>query len=414
MKKTGKIIAVAAACACIVGVSGCASSVNRLSVDSYWYIDNYEGIQSTSIDPEENGRTAEVLLYNITFDEQSGGNGSYRVNYFTDGEDFTGGENPHYYKTTFYATSFDWSDGRVAEAYRLDEAAINNLPESDRARFDGTSEVVYVFETELKISGEYIFGKGEATGNNTVEFSDYMNTVSYFRSARNGLVPVYSRQEVHTTSPNGMVAGSADTMCKEIEYVYEVSYNFECTEATYSYAEKGENGQYGKKVMHTADKLENSSYTLFDNNTLYQVMRGMSFSDTFSAGVSLFSAADLGIVNVSIAGGARSELDGKDDADIVSALTAAYGEPEKPENAESEEGGEGEEVNHSYIYYNPVSIKNANGKGVTRTAWFASVDDEDDNTYRATMLYLNQPLSYGLGNWEFRLAEVVSVLGELA
>ena len=88
MKKTGKIIAVAAVCACIVGVSGCASSVNRLSVDSYWYIDNYEGIQSTSIDPEENGRTAEVLLYNITFDEQSGGNGSYRVNYFTDGEDF--------------------------------------------------------------------------------------------------------------------------------------------------------------------------------------------------------------------------------------------------------------------------------------------------------------------------------------
>lgn len=410
MKKTGKILAIAAACACVAGVAGCATSVNRLSVDSYWYIDSYEGIQSTSIDPEENGRTAEVLLYNISFDEQSGGNGSYRVNYFTDSEDFAGGETPHYYKTKFYATGFDWNDSRVAEAYRMNEEAVGKLPEGDKARFDGTSEIVYVLETELKISGEYIFGKDEATEANSVEFSDYMNTVSYFRSARNGLVPVYSRQEVHTTSPNGMVAGSVDTMCKDIEYVYEVSYNFECTEATYTYTEKGENGQFGEPVTRTAKKLENSSYTLFDNNTLYQVMRGMSFSNNFSATISLFSAADLGTVNVSLAGGTTNELDKEKDKDIISALTTAYGEPEKPENADEDE----DSADHSYIYYNPVSIKNANGKGVTRTAWFASVTDEDDNTYRATMLYLNQPLSYGLGTWEFRLAEVVSVLGELA
>ena len=49
-----------------------------------------------------------------------------------------------------------------------------------------------------------------------------------------------------------------------------------------------------------------------------------------------------------------------------------------------------------------------------RNVWYAAIPDEDNNTYRATMLYLSQPLSYGLGTWEFTLAEVESVLGNLA
>ena len=39
------------------------------------------------------GRTAEVLLYNLTFDKESAANNYYRVNYFTDGADFENGEN---------------------------------------------------------------------------------------------------------------------------------------------------------------------------------------------------------------------------------------------------------------------------------------------------------------------------------
>ena len=406
MKKT-KILAAVAACtaaASLTVLAACGSANPHLSVDSYWYVDGFEGIQPTSIDPEENGRTAEVLLYNLTFDNESAANNYYRVNYFTDGADFENGENAHYYKTTFYATEFDWSSDTVAEGYRMTQADVDSLPEADKARMDGTKETVYVLETELKISGEYVFGNGEATTENSVQFSDYINTKSYFRSARNGLEPVYSTQSVHTTTPLALRPLSADEMCEELEYTYTVSYNFECTQAQYTFAEDGAQAE-----TKTANKLQ-GTYSMFDNNTLYTAIRGMSLSSSFGATVSLFVPADGGLVNVNITGGGRGELNTETQSGIIKALKDAYGEPEVPESDKEEE----DTASHSYLYYNLVSVRLSDSKGAARTAMYSAVDDEDDNTYRATMLYLNQPLSYNLGRWEFTLDKVVSVLGAKA
>lgn len=416
MKRSFKIIAVAAACALLVGASGCATSNNSLTVDSYWYIDSFEGIQRTSVLDEEGNenRTAEVLLYEINFDETSGGNAAFHINYFTDEEDFENGENPHYYKTTFYAVHFDWST-QPCDDYRLTTGDVSRLPEEDQNRLVGTSEVVYVLETEMELSGEYVLGdtETEATADNSVQFSNYMRTVTYFRSARNTLEPVYSKQEVCTTSPATMAPAAADDMCVTIEYEYEVFYNFDCTEATYTYTEISRNGDDGQpEEKHVVSGLQDSSYTVFDNNSLYTAVRGMSLSDSFSATVSLFIPANFGLFDVSITGGTQAELDTENDADIISALTSAYGEPEVTENNAGEED---DETEHSYIYYNPVSITSAAElHGTTQTAWFAAVSDESNNTYRATMLRLTVPISYGLGTIEYRLAEVVSVLGEVA
>lgn len=406
MKRKGRIIAAVAACAAALGVAGmagCSSANTRISINSLWYLDTKtEGIQYSSVG-EEN---AEVLLYNLTFDKDSGSNDSFRVEYYTDSENFDEGENAHYFKTSFYATGFDWSAARVDEDYRLTAEDVQNLPEGDKARFEylgGTSEVVYVLETELKVSGRYILGEGEATADNSVEFADYMNTTTYFRSARNRLEPVYSEQQVHTTSPMSMSPSSKDDMCREIEYTYSVSYNFECTEATYVYTE-GEDSQ-----THTTGGLQNTGYSLFDNNMLYAAIRGMGLSDGFGAVISLLSPADVGIVNVAVSGGTRGELSEENDSDIIGALENAYGEAQAPES-DGEESTE-DEQQHSYIYYNTVSIGAAGGNGVTRTAWYAELTDADNNTYRSTMLRLIQPLSYGLGRWDIRLAEVQGVLG---
>lgn len=412
MKKTAKIIALTAACACLIGASGCTAATNSLTVDSYWYIDSYEGIQRTSIDPEANGRTSEVLLYELSFDGNDGGNGVYRVDYFTDGEDFENGEHPHYFKTTFYATGFDWNSDTM-QKYALSSSDVAELPEEDRQRMDGTEEIVYVLETEMAVSGRYVYGGAdtEANDENSVQFDDYMRTTTYFRSARNTLEPVYSRQEVHTTSPNALAPASADDMCVQLEYEYEVFYNFDCTEATYTYTEEGEAAE-----EYTVGNLAEHS-PLFDNNTIYTVVRGMSLSQSLSTTVSLFTPANFGVFNVNITGGAQAELNPETDADIIAALTAAYGQPDIPESGDSEEGETegGDETAHSYIYYNPASLTAASElHGTTQTAWFAAVSDENDNTYRATMLRLAVPLSYGLGTMEYRLAEVVSVLGALA
>ena len=105
MKKIASVLAICAAGACLLGVSGCATASSGLSVDSYWYIDSYEGIQRTSVldDPDniEAGRTPESLLYEIKFDEESGGNGAYKIEYNTDSENFAEGDDAHFFRTVF-------------------------------------------------------------------------------------------------------------------------------------------------------------------------------------------------------------------------------------------------------------------------------------------------------------------------
>lgn len=418
MKKTVSILAICAAGACLLGVSGCATASSGLSVDSYWYIDSYEGIQRTSVldDPDniEKGRTPESLLYEIKFDEESGGNGVYKIEYNTDGENFAEGEGAHFFRTVFYAEHYDWADVEHEE-YALTQSEVNQLPEEDRRRMDGTAEVVYVLETEARISGTYVYtanGADESDNKNRVEFADYMVTKTYFRSARNGLQPVYSSQQVHTTTPAAMSPAAPEAMCEEIEYSYEVWYNYECTEAYYTYTDKDD---ANKNLSDTVTGLQNTGHTLFDNNTLYTVIRGFSLSESFGTTISLMVPANNGVMNVNVTGAARNELNPENDADIISALTAAYGQPEIPEPEEGEEESEEDETAHSYLYYNPVSIRvSGNNLGGTQSAWFAAVEDEDNNTYRATMLRLTVPVSYALGTLEYRLAEVESVLGETA
>ena len=273
------------------------------------------------------------------------------------------------------------------------------LPDSSelKARLDGTVETVYVLKTELKISGEYVYGDDESTA---VRFSDSMVTETYFRSSGDGLQPVYSTQDAVTTVPKSISPSSADEMCEQLDYEYEVSYSPYGTEAEITYSPAG-----GEAEVKTVS-LDSDPGAVFDNNTLYTVIRGLSLSENFGAALNLLIPADGGVSTVNVSAGSRGELDATDDADMISALTAAYGEPPSEDAVETTEADAG-----SNIFYYPVSIGASSGRGVTRTAWYAAVEDERNNTYRATMLRLYQPLSYSLGAWEFRLAEVEGVLG---
>lgn len=387
-----KIIA-AAACAvtvCMAGLSGCATAQTGLMLDSYWYVSDFESIQPSAVNPEE-------LVYELKFTEAASPNDKYKVNYFTDSENFTEGEDAHYFRTTFYATDFDWSDASVDESYRLTQADVDNLPDGDalKARLDGTKEKVYALKTELKVSGEYIFGQ-EQSG---VKFTDSLVTETYFRSSKNGLQPVYSMQDVTSTVPKSLYPDSKEEMCEQLDYTYTVSYNSTCTGAKITYTPASGNSQV------TNLQFDGTPGTLFDNNSLYTVIRGLSLSDGYSTALNLLSPADGGFKAVSVSCAGEGELDAEADADIIAALTAAYGQPE------TEESEEESEEQHSNIFYNPVTISSADGRGVARLAWYAEVENERDNTYRATMLRLVQPLSYNLGSWEFRLADVVKVLG---
>ncbi len=407
MKKLREIISVAlAACALfsVSALSACSSSSSTITLDSYWYINNIPGIQATAL------YTKEVLEYDIFFDEDDASNDTYRVIY-----DSTEENSENFFRTTFMATTFDWS--QTHEKYILSSSDAEDMTESDKARLElrdengigigeyGTVETVYVLETEMNVTGRYIFN----ADNTTIEFENYIYTTTYFRSARNSLEPVYSKQEIMSTSPLKLSPLSANEMCETYRYDYEVFYDFDCTEATYIYTEYEikEDGSTAalEPVEATVDKLDDTNYTLFDNNSVYTAIRGMSLSSSFSAVISLFIPAGGGIVNCSVSCGTEGELDPVEDDDIITALTDAYDEPEniREEDEESDESGSG-------IYYNPVSlVRTDDMHGGTQTIWYAAVEDESNNQYRATMLYLCNPLSYGLGNLEYRLKSVEEV-----
>ena len=405
MKKTVKILALTLAAGMVCGIAACSGSSSKISLDSYWYRDSYEGIQNSAI----NG-ASEVLCYDISF--ESGDNGKYRVEYDDGG----------YYRTELTTARFDWSKDTIDD-YKSDESDTD------------TTETVYVLTTIMEVSGKYIYGSSgtEATDANSVAFSDYVVTVTCFRSARNTLSPIYSRQSVRSTSPNGMSPTSATKMCATVQYEYEVFYNKDASKATYTYTaydpetSSYKNGDISsaindnktiseifKTLSEKATVVEdecfektvsglNGKYTLFDNNSLYMAVRGMSLSSSFSAVVSLFIPAQGGTYNVSITGGNEDTLDtdnNETDKTIYNALTTAYGTPETDDGV---------------INYNTVSItSNTSLSGTLQTAWYAAVEDEDDNQYRATLLYLEVPLSYSLGTLKYTLKEVKSVLGATA
>lgn len=369
MKKIFKILAVTAAAACVLGAAGCSSSDSGISLDSFWYVDNYAGIQSSAIG------TQEVLVYDVTLDEDSRANSSYYITLDV--------SKTHSYTTTFGVADYDWNTIGYTD-YQTDK-----------------TETVYYLETELYYSGTFVYGDTSvtATADNSVAFDNTVTTLTYFRSARNKLTPVYSESYVHSTSPNAYTATGVSNMCVELEYQYKVYYNYGTSEATYFYTPLTNNTTSSEAFSKTVSL--SSDYTLFDNNEVYTAIRGMNLSSDFSETISLLIPADGGITNVSISCSSTDALDDTENSTIYNALVSAYKDPETTDD-------DGNEV----INYNIVNITNAADtySGVTQTSWYAAVEDENDNQYRATLLYLAIPMSYDLGTLEYTLSDVVSTI----
>lgn len=390
MKKIFKILAVTATAACLVGLAACSSSSGKLSLDSFWYIDTYPRIQNSAIG------TREVLVYDVTLDADTQENTTYHINLDT--------EKDHTYTTIFGVGVYNWSNNtfvEITETNKSDYATANGVYAA------GTNEeFVYYYKTELVYSGAYVYDSDitvAATADNSIAFDNTITTVSCFRSAQDNLEPVYSYTSAHSTVPNSNIPSSVSAMAQELEYEYTVYYSEDCTQATCTYANKLDSStNYTKTVDVGSD-----NYTYFDNNQLYAAIRGMNLSSSFSETISLYIPADGGMVDVAVAGSSTAELDSVENATIVNALTAAYGESDLS-------GSEDEAftaTNHSYIEYTEVSIAlTGDYTGVTRTACYTCVEDENNNQYRATLIYFTNPMSYNLGTLEYTLTEVQEVI----
>ncbi len=356
MKKFKAICAVALAAVCTAGFAGCTtSSGTSSSLTSKWYIrTSYSGIQPSAINTDGEGQK-EVLVYDITFDNSKAGNTVYSVEY----------DEGHTMTTEFYACEYDWSNSAIPEEYR----------ESD-------TETVYVYTTSFEVSGKYVFTE---TGE-TVEFSDEMQSVCYFRSARNSLQPLYSYQYVKSTSPAYFSPASAADMCQSVEYTYNVYYNKDCTEVT----------SYYQNALDSSDKATNTisltdaANSLFDNGSIYTVIRAMNISSSLSMNVDIFIPVENTYSTYTVAGADAATLE---DETIKNALVNA-------EYVTSEDE----------VTYSAASLSYTGDlSGTSQTIWYATLaDDISRNVCRSTMLKIELPISFSLGTLEFSLSEISS------
>ena len=374
MNKFTKICAVALAAFCAVGAAGCSSSSgSSSSLTSKWYVrTNYTGIQPSVAEYGE----YEKLTYDISFQEDSGTNATYSVSY----------NSGHTMTKEFFACEFDWSGSTTPDGYL---GGSFYIPEEYRSDSTDSTETVYCYTYSFEISGTYTYATGA-----TADFTDKIESVCYFRSARNNLQPVYSYQYVNSTSPANYSPASPDDMYQEVEYEYYVSYNKDCTEATTYYTQPAMSS-----VTPATIDLSGAGNLLFDNGSVYMVMRAMNITSSLSMDIDILIPAENGYSTYNVTGADGVTLEDDTirsalvDAGYVTSLIDA-------KVIESEDD----------ITYSAATLSYTGDlSGTSQTIWYATLSDDTDRNYcRSTMLKIELPLSFGLGTLEFTLSDIES------
>ncbi len=374
MKKFFKISTAVAAVGMAITLAGCGgcsgcsgNTVNSTVTNSNWYTGtSYKGIQPSFIAEGEFEKYKEKISYNVNFDGSAAKNSSYSVEYRNGN-----------YSTEFYATRYDWQNS--TESYKSDK-----------------TELVYCYKTEFNISVKYAL----KSGGESDWFDDSVITESYFRAAGSNLQPVFSRQQIKSTSPNKNKAKTLEDAYKHIEAVYENFYSPDCNEVTCI-----------TKEADRAETTETYSFkkvksTLFDNSSLYIAVRSMKLSPSYSQTISLFSAAADGVSSYLISG-SPAGLNNEERKEI--SLKLADKGLYVPKNSTDENGNPVEDAGINSVAMN-INYTGGVLSGTTQTVWYAAIENPDNNVSRATMLKISIPLSYNLGTLNYTLKEVVSTL----
>lgn len=363
MKSFLKIIAVAAAACATLGMSACGGTANyKIGTSPNW--DARVVIKNDLTENSEWLTNKEVAVYSVAFTK--GANESYSVEYVTDGSKTAS------YVTQFYAVRYDWSSADLPEEYRV----------------ENTTEYVYVYKTQVILSGRVTFGEEYK------EFDNVISTVSYFRSAEDNLQPVYSKQVIKCTSPANLFPSSLETAYVVMDRVYETFYNFNCTEARVTCTDNSDS------EMNGTDKISvSSSYSLFDVNSLGAAMRSLTFSGTHVFDTLIPIEGKKFTYQVSCASAATLDAAEQDNQQIISALNAAV-------DSRYLFSGVDEEGNREYKY-NALTLSYVSSMpGSSSVYWYANVADARMNSTRAALLKVIDPVPFSLGTLTYSLSSL--------
>ena len=384
-----KFLAVATVClaGCLaVTATGCAKNTRSLAaLSSNWYSDtDFKRIQPAFTEGDENF-APEKVTYTVSFKKLNdpARNSTYSVEY-ADGT----------YTTKFYAK-------KISEADLTDVTTEEWSDKYKEAIGKDGYLVVYCYETELKIPS-VTFKFGDETRSFT---DDYRHTISYFLSVEDYLSPVYSLQEIKSTTPAGMQPANIDNCYVQVDRIYENFYNLSGSTVL---TEITDNLKEGDNVStHRTGGLTDNTYSVFDNNYLDVVVRGMrNMSSSLSQNISTY--APTMVANYILTGSSTPLCDDADEAEKQLADIQKILE-EKNLFAGKETTDDEGNVTKEKMKTVAVNVVYNNGEftGVSQRYWFAAADSE--NKTRNLMVKYSIPLNYNLGSLEYVLENIESL-----
>lgn len=360
MKKALKIFALAICAGSTVMMAACGGIVNyKTTTSPNWEIRNPSGGELNANSDRLTHK--EVATYEIAYEKGANTNYSFEYN--------DGGT----YVTSFYATTYDWNSVAIPEEYRVADA----------------TDIVYVYETALNISGSVTVSGAKR------EFENAITTRSYFRSADNNLTPVYTMQDIVCTSPNTLLPADLASAYIEMNCVYEIFYNRDGNSAIIKTTDRTSSDPQ----TETATAGLGSEYSVFDATYVAMAMRAMTYSGTHT--FDLMRAAEKQTSRFQAACGGELALDRENEAyaTIFGALDGAV-----------ESGyliaGEDEEGNLNYTYNELTLSLVSDMPGPSSTYWYAHVSNGDLNTCRAALIRMNETIPFSLGSLVYSLASL--------
>lgn len=298
-------------------LTGCGGITPALSLSANWYSDNT--LSENRTDEKE-----EVLKYKVTY-QPEGTESDFTVSY---------------------------DEGTYTTSLRSER----------RTLLDGTDETVYVYTTELNITGRYAYGSDTSE-----DFTDCIKSEAVFRNVSKGLQPLSSSKTVKTTSPTKLTPSALEGSYHCYEFTYVTEYDNALEQATVTYTDL--TVETPTPVV-TELALDEEEGTYFDNEQLLFALRGVNLSSviTFRSlnqvalQVQSLATSEPTSTSVELKG---ASLDGTVDDYTVDAV----------------------KINLAY---------QATHSGGTQSMWYAKTGTP--NTWRNVLLYMEVPIMYSMGS----------------
>lgn len=280
-------------------------------------------------------------------------------------------DKPQIHETLQYDVSFEAAESSLV-GYKLNYKDGSYTTTLVGAEENG--EFVYTYTTNLSIVAQYSLGTA------TAEFTDTVTSEVKFKAANYGLQPISSKKEFLSHSPESSTSSTLENCYRFYHFTVETNYTSDCTEGKsviVNYPVEGDPVQ-----KETSFEIDQDKYTYLDNEQLLAALRCIR-NTTTSAKVNVYSPL----------------------IDATQKVSLTFAADASQEFTLSKNGAEAKKET---LTYRPVSVVlDERNPGATQTAWIAKYEDVNGyNKHRNVLLYLETPLSYGLGTLKYTLRSI--------